>query len=463
MSDDQQRRLPPIFRARTIIVLLLLMVLGAYGLYRWHLDSRLQAALDAVEADGTPLTLANLNAWYATPPDEEDATGTLLLAFDSLRHLPPAQEDLLPIVGKADPLEPGVPIPAMQLALIDKYLSENARALELIYEGSAMGRARWPVDLTAGAAMLFPHNNQMREAARLLALETLAKAEHGDVPGALDAVKASVGLSGCLADEPLLISQFVRLACLGLAADAATHVIGHGTLTDAQLTELDTILKNAEPVGGVALALTGERCFFLSSVGLTGPKAGTPSVMTMVVGTAYNALGLTAMDQGFMLNEFEELIRIANLPADEQWAALKAHRDGRAEPGRLMLLSQMLIPAVGRASESELRFTAELRAVRAAIAVERYRLEHGAYPDTAEEVAAQFPKDPFADAPILYKRLDGGYVTYSVGADERDDGGPQAPGEEERSPRPRMELKDLMKKGMRRVRQGDVGVWIGTR
>ena len=63
-----------------------------------------------------------------------------------------------------------------------------------------------------------------------------------------------------------------------------------------------------------------------------------------------------------------------------------------------------------------------------AIALERYRLAHGEYPESLDVLAPQFmaklPHDIINGQPLHYRRTsDGQFVLYSVGWNETDDGG----------------------------------------
>jgi hypothetical protein len=65
---------------------------------------------------------------------------------------------------------------------------------------------------------------------------------------------------------------------------------------------------------------------------------------------------------------------------------------------------------------------------RTAIALERYRLAHGEYPETLDALAPQFiaklPHDVINGQPLHYRReASGQFVLYSVGWNETDDGG----------------------------------------
>lgn len=86
------------------------------------------------------------------------------------------------------------------------------------------------------------------------------------------------------------------------------------------------------------------------------------------------------------------------------------------------------MPAFGAATG---RFANGQNAVdmaRVAIALERYRLAHGEYPESLDALTPQFiaklPHDIINGQPLHYRRTsDGQFVLYSVGWNETDDDG----------------------------------------
>ena len=65
---------------------------------------------------------------------------------------------------------------------------------------------------------------------------------------------------------------------------------------------------------------------------------------------------------------------------------------------------------------------------RTAIALERHRLAHGEFPESLDALVPQFiakvPHDVIGGGPLKYRRTrDGQFVLYSVGWNEKDDGG----------------------------------------
>ena len=125
------------------------------------------------------------------------------------------------------------------------------------------------------------------------------------------------------------------------------------------------------------------------------------------------------------------LIEDADLPRRERGGKVAALR-GTIESSRLRYrFTRMLLPAFDAAFDSTDRFIARLRVTEVALAVERYRLEHGRLPATLNALVPDYleavPEDPLSDpvTPLRLRVSDDGdaAVIYSVGTDGRDDGG----------------------------------------
>jgi len=68
------------------------------------------------------------------------------------------------------------------------------------------------------------------------------------------------------------------------------------------------------------------------------------------------------------------------------------------------------------------------QALLTALAVVRYEKEKGQYPASLKELVEagylkELPLDPYSDAPLIYRRTNGGFLLYSFGMDLTDDGG----------------------------------------
>ncbi len=93
-------------------------------------------------------------------------------------------------------------------------------------------------------------------------------------------------------------------------------------------------------------------------------------------------------------------------------------------------LAQSCMPVFVRARAASCRSEAITTLLQTEVALRRYKLDHGRYPDRLKQLAPAYlravPIDPFGRGkPLRYKPLKGGseYLLYSLGQDMRDDGG----------------------------------------
>jgi hypothetical protein len=88
----------------------------------------------------------------------------------------------------------------------------------------------------------------------------------------------------------------------------------------------------------------------------------------------------------------------------------------------------MLFPDLGKMAQKSAFMQASVDMTRAACMLERYHLAHGVYPETLDVLVPQFiaklPRDIINGQPLHYRHTsDGQFVLYSVGWNEKDDGG----------------------------------------
>jgi hypothetical protein len=94
----------------------------------------------------------------------------------------------------------------------------------------------------------------------------------------------------------------------------------------------------------------------------------------------------------------------------------------------LNFMECMLLPGLGAGAKRFAHAQSSTDLARTAIALERYRLAHGEFPESLDALAPHFmekiPHDIINGQPLHYRRTDDGqFVLYSVGWNEADDGG----------------------------------------
>jgi hypothetical protein len=458
--DDQPAQAPPNRKSSRFktVVFVLLGFLALYFVYWYSLSSAIRGGLDSIRRAGLPATCAELDKWYAQPPAGENAWDVYGEAFahyewwtnkparftprsdatgTSKPSSPPRnRRDQLPIVGLAKLPSRTEPLPAETRQLVAEYLSDNAEALRLLHQASAMKLCRYPIDLNKGAATLLLHLNPLRQASRLLSLEAMEQTEEQRPQEAVESVIASLSVSRSLNQEPVLISYLVHVACQGISLESLQRILNRMPLTDAQLAKLSAAIEESENQQALTRAFVGERC--MGDDIFDSLRSGKVPMkdMFMFLGDPpwwriffplYRTTGLLELDERCYLDIMEENVKATQLPPPEGMAAANAVLDKVNHLSHCHVLSRMLLPALDGAMIKAGRCDAMIRDSQTAIAVERYQLANGTLPkqlsDLVPALLSAVPSDPFDGKPLRYKTLGKGYIVYSVGEDREDNGG----------------------------------------
>lgn len=348
---------------------------------------------------------------------------------------------------------------AEQLAPLEAQIQE---ALQIL----ASERFSANLHYRSGFSMLLPHLARLKSAAQVL----LAAALHDVHQGQLDAAFAK--LNGMLAlvevekDEPIIISQLVRIALAHIAFAATWQALQHDGWTDAQLAQLQRTWTGFSFPPAMEKAMSMERAiaaieyerFRNSDLPLSqmfdGAAAGpatTPGWLTWNgLADLFEDFPQTLHDHAltpvwkFAWSHHDELYYCKILQRMlEAHREVLSQRDGATLPARMERIAEtartpydrmrffvapMLYPALTKAFQRAwiAQATAELAVT--AIAIKRFELRHGRFPGSPGELVPDF----LARCPIDYmdgKELkycleaDSSFRLYSVGIDGKDDGG----------------------------------------
>jgi type II secretory pathway pseudopilin PulG len=447
MAEQKSAEKPtPQRKVLQTLVILLVIIIAGFVAFRLILKSRLNARLDAIRVDGYPATCAELDAWYTIPESAENAADTFIDSFSYYEKWEGEEKrKLLPIAGQAELPLRTEPLAEETKALITEYLADNQQALELLHKGAAIEHSRYPVDFSKGFEILLPDLSNIRVGAFLLKLEAVLHAENGKSEKVAGSIKSTFGLAHSLSKEPILISQLVRIACQALAVLTLEHVINRTEFTDEQLVDLSRTLANAEGHFTLSRAFAGERCMGVSIFKM--PAAQIPRLVdgsSSPLGVLRIALckfaGLADMDAIIYIDLMNDYIESIQLPLHQREEAANAVDTKFDETSRIHVLLRAIMPALSRCTTIDLRTAAQLRTARAGLAIQRYRLATDGLPNTLSELTPTYldevPKDPFDGKDLRYKKLETGFVVYSIGKDGNDDGGKERPRERTSRPAP---------------------------
>ncbi len=414
-----------------VLIALLLAGVAAFSIFRVNTKFKLRAAIDGVRVAGYPVTGVELDQWYAIPPDVENAAYTMEDAYSFLNKWDKEKAKPLPLVGRAEFPPRTESLPVEMKSLVAQYIADNNEALDLFHEAALIEHCRYPADLTAGFATLLPDVGEIRNAVRLLTLDAVLHADSGDGGSATRSAISGFGIARTLAREPITISQLVRSSCQNIAISAVEQVVNRTDLTDEQLVELIEAVRESERISDISCAFVGERCTGIDL--FRAPEAVGPDVLggsgrpLRHVLALYKGVGMADADAVIYLDLMGGYLKAFQLPLHERQKAVEAVEAKLQSTSKAHILLHMTMPALSRITTLETRVIAHLRTAQVALAIQRYRLAAGELPDKLADLAPAYletvPSDPFDGNNLRYRKLDPGFVVYSIGEDLSDDGG----------------------------------------
>ena len=342
---------------------------------------------------------------------------------------------------------PVSPQPRSAAADVVLALGKYDSTLKEVREASRLPYSRFPLEYDADnpAAMLLPHLAAMKGCAQVLALRALAELRNGQSNEALADVRLLLRLTDSVRTEPILISHLVRIALVNIALQPVWEGLAGHRWSDAQLADLDGELAKLDFVADCQLSMRGEMVLFQGGIfDYLRRHPGQFSSLANDGGPAPSSILFTAghlIPSGwFYQNQLHcarPMVEFYLPAADVSHAIIspaamhRADAEVTAETRRLSpynVLERLLLPALGNAEKKFASGQAAVNLARTAIALERYRLAHGEYPETLDALApayiARLPHDVINGQPLHYRRTAGGqFVLYSVGWNETDDDG----------------------------------------
>jgi len=256
--------------------------------------------------------------------------------------------------------------------------------------------------------------------------------------------------------DRILIEQRVAIAMATGAYQEMRHIVKGNRVSSRRLADLQAALGAIYPEGYPFIDLEVERLGFLDTVQRLftdgGPGGGH------LIPQEYGRLQVTLSPPVFRSVPFWTATGMLHAGRDEtlavadriyeyaaRWAKMspyERHITGGASPRELIealsptrfFVVRGILPsrALDEAAKRMFQGKAEYEATLTILALRRWRIEKGRYPDGLNELVAagylkRLPADPYSDGPLKYERRGEDFVLYSLGADFDDDGGVRDP------------------------------------
>lgn len=312
--------------------------------------------------------------------------------------------------------------------ILDKLKASEPFLSELKSEAAARRYSRFniPYDQWSleGIPGFMEHLTICKWLTRFLVLHAETEMTLGHTDEALNDFKVFFRLDDGIKDEPIVISQLVRMSTVALILGAVGEGLAEHRWSEEQLRVLQDRLQNTDLITSTKRALYGERDICNNTTFNEGFK-NFPRGWNRLEQVNVNRGFHDAVFPGINL-EAREISPKVNRAIDSAW------KGRRARLGRALLhhdiLAIMLIPSYFAVPQKLAYAQSEVDFAMLACALERYHLSQGQYPDDLSALVPRFaavlPHDIINGQPLKYRRTENGrYMIYSVGWNEKDDGG----------------------------------------
>jgi len=413
------------------------------------------------------LNLWRKNVWANSQTNGDWAKGTItdLKPWQAYYRAPAETNQGSAIATNEFPIAPQPQSPAKDVLLA---LSKYDPAIEELRQAGRLPYSRFPIQYDAEDpfSIMLPHLAALKRGSQVLQLRAVAHLQNGQTEQALDDVKLALRLTDSARTEPIMISHLVRIAVLQITFQPVWEGLAEHRWSDEQLVALDTDLAKLDFLADYELSQHSELDFmpkaleyrrhtrnpesiFYFSEYDNNPKH-PPGVELAMFVFRHCPGGWFYQNQlrycRFALQNYLPMLDVSRqlaTPASARRASDAQLKEVAPLNPYNFIEYKLLFPPppfdyLVRSKLAE-RFAYAQSSVdlaRVAIALERYRLAHGEFPESLDALAPQFiaklPHDIINGQPLHYHRdppsqssdaASGQFVLYSVGWNETDDGG----------------------------------------
>ena len=412
-----------------------------YGVYRGFLYWRIAAGYRAVRRAGYPTTLAELDAWYSIPQGAQNAADEVMKAAGIveilerksreylgigknvnalwncpseapdeetfLKMLEEAEEqDRIERVGRVDyteddiPREP-LPLPEAWRDAIGDMLSDCAEEMEHLRCAAAMDACRYPVDFgswgppkpdTEPVGNPLSHHPVVHGGAGLFQREAVLRCDSGDVDGAVESLVAGFRLARTLSEEPTVMAQLARAAAVARVASGLEWVMNHCQLSRNNSTSFKRPCSprirsmhspGLTPENGVSRGGGFKVRYTRLEYSVAMLRNGKPPSWwswRLLYEMPYKLAGMEQWEQIHFLKSVDGTRRILAMPEGQRPQAAKRFAAKTAAAASLLLVARTRLLSPDLVLGVSLQDISRQMLARTALALERYRLDHGALP-----------------------------------------------------------------------------------
>lgn len=322
---------------------------------------------------------------------------------------------------------------------------------DLLKKAGNMPSCRFNLKYEKGFLMELPHLGKLRVIIKMLTVKILLLMEENKYNEALGFAMVSFNIGEALKDEPIYISQIYRLSYNYIVMeglrDAISNMPPDAVPADA-CRRLITVIGLKKDNAGLRKGLEGDTAFNVDIFGkiIHGevrlneifaadfPGGDLLAKIFWRFYTSYLGKPLMKKDSAFYLNSTLKILGISFSPYYEiKDKIVKFEKEFGDASLRISSVqwkhpvSSKFLPWLISKQKEWAENTAKLDDFKIALALKIYKAEKGEYPNSLNILTPgylpELPKDPFTGRDYIYRREADGFIVYSIGKNEKDEGG----------------------------------------
>jgi len=404
-----------------ILVALVAVLFVIRVAFNYSAGRKLENFLDRIKAEGIPLSLKDIepecDPRYNAALEWKKAEASFSIEAEQRGLLGQIIEDFF--YGKS--MDEELREPIQDLA------EKNREAINFVVEASSKtcfksqdGWSDYEYDFEIRKLI------QMIQGTRLLGIDAVFKAENGHVEEAISQCLAARRFLELHLQEPFLVNYLVNMSCMKQVAVCLNHIVSDREIETDTLEkileewdaspwteELEWVLESEKTssLGASLLHLKGE--LDLDSINEKG-------FYTWLFRPVYKS------EIMWIPKVFDRVIETVEMP-------YYASRDAK-ELEKIMdeipwyyKRAGAVVPNIGALLLKRAILNALFETARIGMACKIFKNLYGDFPDELSELSSgilgEIPVDPFTGNPYIYRKGDSGFIVYSVGSNQKDEGG----------------------------------------
>jgi len=432
-------------RSKRILAGIGIIIIGLGTLYAVALarsTAKLREAYAALEKDGRPMNAADVTP--AKVPDEQNAAvlyksaaailkaqvtkeGSLLKRLGELSSAPFKKSDdpdkLEKYKREAAELKQlmGLDVVAQAISTIEQ---GTQRPACLFFDGNA----------NHGLSLEVPGTEDVRDLIRVMGTKVHFEAEAGRSQKAWDMIPTLLCFADGPRNEPSVGSQFTRTGMINYSCGTIQILCETAPPDDENYSKIDGLLAGMDDVTPLVRAVDAERLLLgewlfnlpddelfealrKNPWGMKDTEPGLPYRLTFRFMTFRPRFIADHAAYLQIMSKSARLLQSPYVPRES-----REYKEIESLIGH-NFVSDKLAPMVWGIQWFSSRTAATVRMTHAGLALIRYKQAHGTWPQSLDALDLKNMTDPFSQQPLHYRVEGEGFVVYSVGEDQKDDGG----------------------------------------